>query len=79
MNNNPLNTIKNYIKQQGSPKEMLLNFVQKNNSNPMVSNLIQMAKNGDSKGVEQFARNAFKDQGRNFDSEFSQFMKNFKG
>ena len=78
MNNNPLNTIKNYIKQQGSPKEMLLNFVQKNNSNPMVSNLIQMAKNGDSKGVEQFARNAFKEQGRDLDKELSQFKQFIK-
>ena len=73
MNNNPLNTIKNFIKQQGSPKELLINFMQRNNSNPMMNNLIQMAKNGDSKGVEQFARNAFKEQGRDFDKELSQF------
>ena len=76
--NNPLNTIKNFVKQQGSPKELLINFMQRNNSNPMVSNLIQMAKNGDSKGVEQFARNMCREKNINFDIEFSDFMKNFK-
>ena len=78
MNNNPLNTIKNFIRQQGSPKELLINFMQRNNSNPMMNNLIQMAKNGDSKGVEQFARNAFKEQGRDFDKELSQFKQFIK-
>lgn len=78
MNNNPLNTIKNFIKQQGSPKELLINFMQRNNSNPMMNNLIQMAKNGDTKGVEQFARNAFKEQGRDFDKELSQFKQFIK-
>ena len=78
MNNNPLNTIKNFVKQQGSPKELLINFMQRNNSNPMMNNLIQMAKSGDTKGVEQFARNAFKEQGRDFDKELSQFKQFIK-
>ena len=78
MNNNPLNMIKNFIKQQGSPKDLLLNFTQQqNNQNPTINNLIQMAKNGDSRGVEQFARNAFKEQGRDFDNEFNQFKQFF--
>ena len=77
--NTPLNMVKNFIKQQGDPKELLLAFMQQNRSNPMINNLINMAKNGNSKEVENFARNAFKDQGRDFDTEFSQFMKNFKG
>ena len=75
--NNPMNKIKNFIKQQGSPKELLMNFVQQNRQNPMINNLIQMAKNGDSRGVEQFARNAFKEQGRDFDNEFNQFKQFF--
>ena len=73
MNNNPLNTIKNYIKQQGNPKELLINFMQQNNSNPMMNNLVNMAKSGKTKEVEQFARNIFKEQGRDFDKELSQF------
>ena len=36
------------------------------------------AKEGDSKGVENFARNLFKEQGRDFDKEFAEFRKNFR-
>lgn len=49
-----------------------------NNTNPVFGNLIKMAQNGDTKGVEEFARNVFKERGRDFDKEFSQFMSNFK-
>ena len=76
--NNPLNIIKNYIKQQGNPRDLLINFMTQNNQNPMINNLIGMAKNGDNKAVEKFARNIFKEQGRDFDKEFSSFMQNFK-
>ena len=76
--NNPLNTIKNYIKQQGNPRDLLINFMTQNNQNPMINNLIGMAKNGDNKAVEKFARNIFKEQGRDFEKEFSSFMQNFK-
>lgn len=75
---NPLNTIKNYIKQQGNPKDLLINFMTQNNQNPMINNLIGMAKNGNTVEIEKFARNIFKEQGRNFDKEFSSFMQNFK-
>ena len=76
--NNPLITIKNYIRQQGSPKELLLNFMQQNKQNPMINNLIKAAQNGDYNKVESFARNACKEKNINFDIEFSNFMKNFK-
>lgn len=76
--NNPLNTIKNYIKQQGNPRDLLINFMTQNNTNPMINNLIGMAQKGDTKAVENFARNLFKESGRDFDKEFSSFMQNFK-
>jgi hypothetical protein len=75
---NPLNTIKNYMKQQGSPRDLLINFMTQNNQNPMINNLIGMAKNGNTAEVEKFARNIFKEQGKDFDKEFSAFMQNFK-
>ena len=56
-------------------KNMILN---KQINNPILKEVITKAQNGDSKGVEKFARNLFKEQGRDFDKEFSQFMKNFK-
>ena len=77
-NTNPFNTIKNFIKQQGSPKELLMNFIQRSNSNPMINNLIKEAQNGNFQQVENFARNMFKEQGRDFDTEFNQFKNQFK-
>lgn len=76
MMNNPLNEVKRFVKQQGNPKELLINFMQKNNSNPIINNLIGMAQKGDIKQVENFARNAFKEQGRDLDKELAEF-KNF--
>ena len=48
------------------------------NQNPMFNNLIDMAQRGDSKGVETFARNLFKERGRDFDKEFAEFMGKMK-
>lgn len=67
---NMLNGIKN-------PKEVVINMI-KSNNNPMIKNLVEMAEKGDNEGIEKFARNMFKEQGRDFDSEIKQFMNNFK-
>ena len=67
---NMLNGIKN-------PKEVVISMI-KSNNNPMVKNLVEMAEKGDNEGIEKFARNMFKEQGRDFDSEIKQFMTNFK-
>ena len=77
MNNNPIEMIKLFLGQNKKPEELLQKMV--NDNNPILNNLINMARSGDSKGVENFARNLYKDQGRNFDKEFSEFMNNFKG
>ena len=60
-----------------NPQQIVLNIL-KNNSNPIIGNLINMAQNGDSNGVEQFARNYMKEKGKDYDTEFSNFMNNFK-
>lgn len=60
-----------------NPREILANFMSKN-QNPMFNNLINMAQKGDSKGVENFARNLFKERGRDFDKEFAEFMGKMK-
>lgn len=73
---NIMNAIKNMIG-FNSPKEMALKMLGQN-SNPMINNLIQMAEKGDNKGIENFARNIFKDRGMDFDKEFSNFMNNMK-
>lgn len=76
MNNNPIEMIKSFMK-QGNPQQLVERLVM-NNTNPMLRQLVEKAKSGDSKGVEEFARNIYKQQGRDFDKEFSQFMSNFK-
>lgn len=76
--NNPLNMIKNFVKQQGNPKELLLNFVQRNPQNYMINNLINSAKNGNYQEVENFARNMCKEKNINFDIEFQQFKEQFR-
>ena len=63
--NNPIQMIKNII-------------MNKQINNPIFKEVISKAQNGDSKGVEDFARNLLKGQGRDFDKEFGEFMKNFK-
>ncbi len=74
---NPINLIKGFITKGLTPENMIMNIMQKN-SNPMMNRLVNMAKNGDTQGVENFARNIFNEKGRNFDEEFSAFMKQIR-
>lgn len=74
--NNPMQMM-NFLKGIKNPKEAVINMI-KSNNNPMVKNLVDMAEKGDNNGIETFARNMFKGQGRDFDKEFGEFMKNFK-
>lgn len=74
--NNSMEMIKTIMSNK-NPQQVIQNMIS-NNTNPMLNNLINMAQNGDTKGVENFARNIFKEKGRDFDKEFSDFMNNFK-
>ena len=74
--NNPMQFM-NMLKGIKSPKDAVINMI-KSNNNPMIKNLVEMAEKGDNEGIEKFARNMFKEQGRDFDSEIKQFMNNFK-
>ena len=76
MNNNSIQQLKEFMK-QGNPRQLVEKLVM-NNTNPMIKQLIQKAQSGDTKGVEEFARNIYKQQGRDFDKEFSDFMSNFR-
>lgn len=57
-----------------TPKQMVMNLM-KNNTNPMLSQLIDMANNGNINNIENMARQLFQQNGRSFDAEFN----NFKG
>lgn len=68
-NMNPIDLLKSFLTKSGSTQ-----FLQ----NPLWSNLIDMAKQGNIQGVESFARNIYKEQGRDFDKEFAEFKNMFK-
>ena len=60
--NNPLQFIR-VPKSIKIPKEAVINMI-KLNDNPMLKNLVEMAEKDDTKGVENFARNYMKSQGK---------------
>jgi len=72
---NPIDLIRTYMSQGLTPKALVERMGM---NNPIISNLIGMAQNGDTQGVENFARNIMKERGRDFDTEYSQFRNNFK-
>ena len=72
---NPLNMIKGMMGNM-NPKNIVMNML-KNNTNPIFANLIEMANKNDVKGLEQFARNYMKDNGRDYDKEFNDFKSMF--
>ena len=74
---NPLNMIKGMMGNM-NPKNIVMNML-KNNTNPIFANLIEMANKNDVKGLENFARNYMKDQGKDFDKEFNDFKSMFNG
>lgn len=67
--------LQQYIANGGTPQKLLSEIMLKN---PMMNNLIRMAKSGNIQDVENFARNILREQGRDFDTEFAEFKKNFK-
>ena len=74
---NPIENLKLLIGKNETPQQITQQLLS-NTPNPIFNNLIKMAHSGDSKGVENFARNICKERGKDFDKEFSEFMSNFK-
>ena len=72
---NPMQILQNFLTKGLSPQKIV---EQMTGNNPMVANLIKMANAGDTDGVEKVARNMFKEKGRDFDKEFSEFKSKFK-
>lgn len=60
-----------------NPMQMLNSLISRN-TNPIIKDLVQKAQSGDTKSVEQFARNMCKEKGVDFDKEFTKFMSNFR-
>lgn len=73
---NPIQMLQGFLAKGLSPQKITEQMV--GNNNPMMANLIKMANAGDTEGVEKIARNMFKEKGRDFDKEFSEFRSKFK-
>ena len=70
---NPL--ISMYRAMMQNPNQFMQNMANNNQilGNPMARNALQMMQNGDSKGLEEMARNLCKERGRDADKVLQQF------
>ena len=62
------------IKQGKNPEQLMMDFLQRQMGD---SPLLSMAQRRDGRGIEQFARNYYKQQGKDFDKEFQAFRQMF--
>jgi hypothetical protein len=68
------------IRQGKNPQQLMISILEgEASTNPVMENLLNMAKDNRTADIEQFARNLAKEQGIDFDKEFSQFKKKYFG
>lgn len=62
-----------------NPQQFLQQIMGNNQimQNPIIKNTVQMAQSGDTKGIEQLARNLCKEKGINADDMFNQMKSDF--
>ncbi len=76
---NPLTMFGQVIKNGGNPQQILQQMMGNNPAmnNPIMKNAFEMAQKGDSKGVEQLARNICTENGVNPDDAVKQIKSQF--
>lgn len=68
------------IRSGQNPQQLVLNILSAEApNNPIMNNLLNLAKDNRTADIELFARNLAKEQGIDFDKEFSQFKKQYFG
>lgn len=74
---NPMQLIQ--MMRGGNPQQLLQRMMGNSQimSNPIAKNAMQMAQKGDTKGIEQMARNLCKEKGLNADDVMKQLKNNF--
>lgn len=76
-NGNPMQMMQ-FIRNSGNPQQFVMNMLeQQSGNNPMMANLLNLAKNNKTGDIEQIARNMLKEQGRDYDKEFANFKQMF--
>lgn len=56
-----------------NPLRMIQQYMGMINGNPLLSNVMNRLRSGDTKGAETIARNFMTSQGKDFDEEFRRF------
>ena len=76
-NLNPM-TLMQLIKRGGNPQQLVIGLMeQQAGSNPIMNNLLNLAKQGKTSDIEAIARNMLKEQGKDYDKEFINFRQMF--
>lgn len=74
-----LNPMMLALLKQGDPRMVVQQIIQTNYPNdPMMRQLYQMGANNDTQGLQQFARQFFSQQGRDFDTEYNNLLAQLK-
>lgn len=74
---NPMQMMQ-FIRNSGNPQQFMMNMLeQQSGNNPMMANLLNLAKQNKTSDIEQIARNMLKEQGRDYDKEFANFKQMF--
>lgn len=77
MNMNPMQILA-MIKRGQNPQQIILSMLSSRaQANPVMSNLLDLAKQGKGDDIEAFARNLAREKGIDFDKEFGAFKDNF--
>lgn len=68
------------VVQNGNPQAVVMNMLQTTatGGNPMARNLINLIHAGNTKEIEQVARNVAKEKGIDYDKEFNSFKQMFR-
>ena len=70
----------NQMRQGKNPEQLMIDILEgEASNNPIMGNLLSMAKDNRTADIEKFARNLAKEQGIDFDKEFSRFKKQYFG
>lgn len=73
MNINPMQLIQ-MIKGGQNPQQLVMNILQqKGQTNPILNNAMNLAKNGNQSALETLARNLTEQRGLDFDKQFGNF------
>jgi hypothetical protein len=62
------------IKRGYNPQQLMMNFLEQNmKGTPMGDNILNLARNGQTREIEKIARNMMAQRGVDFDKEFNAF------